>query len=104
MDKRECGGYLCKCFVFKAFFLLLLRRFSVKAVADGAVSFFIDHHVMARVAKISYGAPCSRTYNASDPEHVKRADSRYQRPSGDYSLPGGFSTILPKVGEIVAVH
>lgn len=73
------------------------RRRSVKAVADGAVSFFIDHHVMARVAKISYGAPCSRTYNASDPEHVKRSEHRYMRPSGDYSLPGGFSTILPKV-------
>ena len=86
--------------VFMFFFMYegdLIMPISVKAVADGAVSFFIDHHVMARVAKISYGAPCSRTYNASEPEHLKRASTRYQRPSGDYSLPGGFSTILPKV-------
>ena len=75
----------------------------MKAVADGAVSFFIDHHVMARVAKISYGAPCSRTYNPSDAEHVKRSDTRYMRPSGDYSLPGGFSTILPKVSPLIIV-
>jgi len=74
---------------------------TVKAVADGAVSFYIDHHVMARVAKLSYGAPCSRTYNSNDQEHLKRVDTRYQRPSGDYSLPGGFSTILPK-GTIVS--
>lgn len=46
--------------------------FSNKAVADGAISYYIDHFVQTRVSKLTYGSKGSIDYDASDPEHLKR--------------------------------
>lgn len=46
--------------------------FSNKAVADGAISFYIDHFVQTRVSKLTYGSKGSIDYDASDAEHRKR--------------------------------
>ncbi|KAJ7841610.1 hypothetical protein B0H14DRAFT_3457380 [Mycena olivaceomarginata] len=65
-----------------------------KAVADGAVSFYIDHHVSVRVARFTYGMKCSEPYNAMNNEHLTRLVSRYQGVSGEWLIPGRFSAIL----------
>jgi len=43
-----------------------------KAVADGAISYYIDHFVQTRVSKLTYGSKGSIDYDASDAEHQKR--------------------------------
>jgi len=43
-----------------------------KAVADGAISYYIDHFVQTRVSKLTYGSKGSIDYVSSDPEHRKR--------------------------------
>ena len=46
--------------------------FSNKAVADGAVSYYIDHFVQTRVSKLTYGTMNGINYDARNPEHRKR--------------------------------
>ncbi|KAF9231965.1 hypothetical protein BU15DRAFT_55561 [Melanogaster broomeanus] len=67
-----------------------------KAVADGAVSYHIDHLVSSRVAKFTYGTECSVPYNAFDTEHRARQKSIYRGPSGQLALPNAFGSILTK--------
>ncbi|KAF7362767.1 hypothetical protein MVEN_00626400 [Mycena venus] len=43
-----------------------------KAVADGAVSFYVDHYVSVRVARFTYGMQISEPYNPNNVEHATR--------------------------------
>ncbi|KAG1792831.1 uncharacterized protein HD556DRAFT_1432493 [Suillus plorans] len=69
---------------------------TAKAVADGAVAFFIDHRVSARVAKFTYGTRCATQFDRNDPQHKLRASMAVPRPSGRTVLPNAFSAILTK--------
>ena len=51
--------------------------FSSKAVADGAISYYIDHFVQTRVSKLTYGIRCRKTYDPGNPEHRKRSTVAY---------------------------
>ncbi|KAI6139333.1 hypothetical protein BKA82DRAFT_3988626 [Pisolithus tinctorius] len=44
-----------------------------KAVADGAVSYYLDRLVSTRAARFTYGIPCDHTYISYDPEHASRS-------------------------------
>lgn len=70
---------------------------SNKAVADGAVSFYLDHFVGARVSKHAYGVNCNRPFQPNNLEHISRSDRKYVDLDGDILLSGGFDVILPKV-------
>ncbi|KAJ7189266.1 hypothetical protein C8R46DRAFT_36829 [Mycena filopes] len=65
-----------------------------KAVADGAVSFYIDHHVSVRVAKETYGLEISEVYNPNNYEHAARHDKSTPGPDNKVWVPHRFSTIL----------
>ncbi|KIL56473.1 hypothetical protein M378DRAFT_469085 [Amanita muscaria Koide BX008] len=65
-----------------------------KAVADGAVSYYLDHYVTARVSKNSYGIKTNLLFDFTDPEHARRRNTKIMRPNGRYYIPDGFSTIL----------
>ncbi|KAJ6493407.1 hypothetical protein C8R45DRAFT_186846 [Mycena sanguinolenta] len=67
-----------------------------KAVADGAVSFYIDHRVSVRVARFTYGMKCSEVYNPLNHEHSTRVHTRYKGISGELLIPGRFSAILKR--------
>ncbi|KAF9234841.1 hypothetical protein BU15DRAFT_33269, partial [Melanogaster broomeanus] len=67
-----------------------------KAVADGAVSFHIDHFVTSRTAKFTYGVGCSPHYNSNLTDHWERRRTQYISPSGRIMLPQGFASILLK--------
>lgn len=67
-----------------------------KAVADGSVSYYIDHFVIARIAPVTYGVECCIQYDPSSAEHTKRATLVGPRPSGKIVLPHLFSPILRK--------
>ena len=53
-----------------------------KAVAAGAVSYYLDHFVVGRLVRYTYGIPASIPYDPSDPEHRKRAHKKYMGITG----------------------
>jgi len=65
-----------------------------KAVADGAISYYIDHYVTVRVARFTYGAVCFVEYDKTDPQHLIRPV--FTRLSGKRVVRGCFSVILSK--------
>ncbi|RDX46327.1 hypothetical protein OH76DRAFT_1485574 [Lentinus brumalis] len=67
-----------------------------KAVANGAVYFFLEHYVSARVMKMTYGTDINVTYEADNPEHKARSHLKIVRPSGRVALNDAFSTIIQK--------
>ncbi|KAI0091316.1 hypothetical protein BDY19DRAFT_984231 [Irpex rosettiformis] len=67
-----------------------------KAVADGAIGFYCDHHVSARVSKFMYGVEYLRTYDPNDEEHVARKHRLFELPSGPKLLPDAFDCILAR--------
>ncbi|KAK0434118.1 hypothetical protein EV421DRAFT_2039821 [Armillaria borealis] len=67
-----------------------------KAVADGAVSFYLDHVVSARVSKCCYGVEMSTDYDATKPDHIARRQKAYFDATGDLMLGEQYDTILPK--------
>lgn len=68
-----------------------------KAVADGAISFFLDHFVGVRVSKHAYGIEVNIPFDPFDAEHVRRVSQSYVSMAGDRRLTGHFNTILAKV-------
>ncbi|KAF9480733.1 hypothetical protein BDN70DRAFT_931447 [Pholiota conissans] len=68
-----------------------------KAVADGAVSFYLDRYVRSRISKLTYGVRSSVPYNPMDWEHRKRDADTFRRMWNGWKYVGGvFDTILPK--------
>ncbi|KAI0264453.1 hypothetical protein BC834DRAFT_924658 [Gloeopeniophorella convolvens] len=67
-----------------------------KAVADGAIGFYCDHHVSARMSKFMYGVEFLREYNPEDPDHVTRQDRMCELPSGPKLLADAFDCILSR--------
>ncbi|KAG6918259.1 hypothetical protein DXG01_015633 [Tephrocybe rancida] len=68
-----------------------------KAVAEGAVSFYLDHFVSVRVAKFYYGVECTVLYDEHNREHRARSSRIYTSLAGFQRLPGYFDAILHKV-------
>lgn len=68
-----------------------------KAVADGAVSFYLDHFVSARISKMAYGINCSVPFDPTNKEHQNRLSSVFTSLTGEKKLSGVFSVILQKV-------
>ena len=68
-----------------------------KAVADGSLSYYLDHHVSKRVAKFFYGVRANPIFDPENEEHRHRGDKIYLSPSGKNRVSGAFSTILKKV-------
>lgn len=69
-------------------------------MADGAISYHIDHLVSSRVAKLTYGTECSVPFNPTDGEHRTRQKHIYRGPSGQLALPNAFASILTKVSKV----
>jgi len=57
-----------------------------KAVAVGAISYYLDHFVVGRIVRYTYGTPGSVEYDPSDAEHRKRAHKKYLAITGDIQL------------------
>ncbi|KAF8338405.1 hypothetical protein F5887DRAFT_1062996 [Amanita rubescens] len=67
-----------------------------KAVADGAIGFFCDHHVSARMSKFMYGVEYLREFDQSNEDHAARMDRLCELPSGPKLLPDAFDCILAR--------
>ncbi|EIN07325.1 hypothetical protein PUNSTDRAFT_144834 [Punctularia strigosozonata HHB-11173 SS5] len=68
-----------------------------KAVAEGAVIYYLDHLVTSRVARFTYGTSVFREYDPDLPEHLRRSHlvETHSR-TGRSILDDGFSAILRK--------
>ena len=75
----------------------LRENHSNKAVAEGAVSFFLAHSVVARKAQLTYGTKCVTRYDPNDVEHARRYHRVQTRPSGHQVVPDAFRALLTKV-------
>ena len=72
---------------------------SSKAVADGAVGFYCDHHVSARMSKFMYGVEFLRELDPNNPDHERRKEKLCELPSGPKLLPDAFDCILARVSK-----
>lgn len=68
-----------------------------KAVAEGAVSFHIDHYVSARVARWTYGAHTITPYRPYLHNHARRAHLVFADVTGAIMLDKSFMPVLDKV-------
>ena len=69
-----------------------------KAVADGAVSFLVDHFVTTRVARLTVGKVIHEVFRFEDREHRRRSRKII---NGTSYLPDSFDVILAKVRGLV---
>ncbi|EKM51017.1 uncharacterized protein PHACADRAFT_32060 [Phanerochaete carnosa HHB-10118-sp] len=67
-----------------------------KAVAEGAVSFFLTHSIAARMSRLTYGTKCVTRYDPNDIEHIRRHHRIFTRPSGNQIVPDVFRALLTK--------
>ncbi|KAG5644291.1 hypothetical protein DXG03_008709 [Asterophora parasitica] len=65
-----------------------------KAVADGAVSFYLDHVVAVRVSRFVYGVKCTVNYDPGRFDHLLRSAGVFIDVDGKPTLGGGFDVIL----------
>jgi hypothetical protein len=68
-----------------------------KAVANGAISYYIDHFVSTRVAKFTYGTDTSELFRPNREEHKKRIERKFLSEDGNYFIAGAFGVILQAV-------
>jgi hypothetical protein len=77
---------------------LITRKYSNKAVSDGAAAFYLDHYVESRLSRVCFGVVINMNYKAENPDHVRRKALAKPNPStGVLCFSGSFSAILPKV-------
>lgn len=74
-----------------------LRVHSNKAVAQGAIAFFLDAIVTSRVSRFKYGIEINVPYNPYNTQHAVRSSEAFFMADGIKCLPNGFSTILHEV-------
>ncbi|VDB90855.1 unnamed protein product [Peniophora sp. CBMAI 1063] len=67
-----------------------------KAVAEGAVSFYVDHFVSTRIARFNYGTNCNNPYQPEKASHKSRADLAYVGVDGVLRLNEFWYDILDK--------
>jgi hypothetical protein len=72
-----------------------------KAVADGAIGFYCDHHVSTRMSKFMYGVEYLREFDPKDADHIARRVKLCELPSGPKLLPDAFDCILARVSGAV---
>jgi len=77
---------------------------TAKAVAHGAVAYWLDRSVMSRVAKNTYGVGgFGRSYDEDDPTHQARRHKMYVSAANGYSyVPGGWECLVQK-GDLISV-
>jgi hypothetical protein len=68
---------------------------STKAVANGALAWYLDKSVSARVNKYHYGTQVGLLSTPSDPDMTGRA--RFIDNAGETRVDGGWSPIVAKV-------
>ena len=96
LSRPDTHTYVCLFVSVRSILYVSIRN---KAVAAGAISYYIDNFVVGRLVRYTYGTPASIPYDPSDPEHRKRAHKKYLGITGVPRL-DIFSPTLFKVADI----
>lgn len=75
--------------------------FRNKGVADGAISYYLEHFVASRMVRYTYGIPMLIRYNPIDPEHRKRVKELKSDGSGTPLLSVFHSTISKVINQFI---
>ena len=75
----------------------------MKAVADGAISYYVDHFVQTRESKLTYGNRVDFDYDPNNPEHQNRPIST-STISDNKLINNGFWVILSGVSYPLVLH
>ncbi|KAF9523668.1 hypothetical protein CPB83DRAFT_775024 [Crepidotus variabilis] len=67
-----------------------------KAVSDGAISYYLDHHVRARMARYSYGDFICVLYDETDDGHLDRSTRLVTWQDGTKRIPDYFDVMIKK--------
>ncbi|KAH9839850.1 uncharacterized protein C8Q71DRAFT_465196 [Rhodofomes roseus] len=67
-----------------------------KAVAEGALWFYLDRRVRARVARHTYGSSCLNYYQPLRADHLKRRHLAYTDVDGSLVVPSAFVILARK--------
>ncbi len=78
-------------------YLLKFDFHSNKAVAEGAVSYYLQRFVSVRMARLTYGSSCCIDFDEADAEHHIRRGNIYYRASGEAVLPDAYTVMITKV-------
>ena len=81
--------------------MLTVRR--GKAVANGAVSFLLDHLVSMRVARTTFGTDIHHAFDPSNAQHRLRSGKVVLNSAGEKLVPQAFDVILAKVGQVTGL-
>jgi len=76
---------------------LRLHLYSNKAVAQGAIAFFLDAIVTSRISRFEYGIQMTVVYDPYNAQHAVRSSQAAFMADGMKRLPNAFSTILDEV-------
>jgi hypothetical protein len=82
--------------------MILIIEHRTKAVADGALSWYLDSSVSARVNKYFYGTETTIPWTMQDPEIANRI--RFIDHAGDWRVNGFWSPIVAKVSDLFPPH
>lgn len=74
----------------------------MKAVANGALAWYIDDTVSSRVSKYFFGTNASVRYDPNNPEHVERGP--FLNNDGIAVVLNGWYTVVPKVSSIMSAR
>ncbi|KAG8939857.1 hypothetical protein FRC03_005945, partial [Tulasnella sp. 419] len=81
--------------------ILKAETMTAKAAANGAVNYYLDHRVSARVAKWTYGVYKSPRFSEWNAEHLRRRGDMYVDPASGWKfVKGGFHSHV-KRGTVV---
>ena len=95
LSRPDTHTYVCLLMSFRSIYVCIRN----KAVAAGAISYYVDNFVVGRIVRYTYGTPSSIPYDPSDPEHRQRIHKRYLGITGELWL-DVFSPSLFKVANI----
>ena len=97
LSRPDSHTYVVSSVLIASICFNVVSAYSNKAVAEGAVSFYLEHFVSVRMARVTYGTSCVRQYDPADPEHHILRGRVFTQASGQRCIPGAFSVLLPKV-------
>ena len=81
-----------------------MYRLSSKAVAEGALWFYLDNRVRARIARYTYGSPLCPWYTLSNSKYVLRDHPKYAVDDGALDISTGFAILAREVRLLYAKH
>jgi hypothetical protein len=73
-----------------------------KAVAVGAVSYYLDRLVVGRIVRYTYGTPASIAFDPADPEHRKRTGKMFLGITGQLQLDAFSPTLFKVINRLLA--